>query len=159
VVVDGVLEQCSTGEGLSYIEKAQSLYPNWLHCEIEGDGAGDTFFTMCLMKPNLKVVMSKTGGRDKAYRLVELMGPWLRLGKVRISDASTPFLNALRNFLNKYPAVVDKDPGWDAADAVYRALVAMPDVLAMEPRRDSLRTPSQTYRQQHENPWTAIARA
>jgi hypothetical protein len=98
----------------------------------------------------------KTGGKGKAERLVRQMGPWLRSGRVRISDAETKFLTHLRHFLNVYPNVSEHDPGYDAADAVYWALRGMPDVLVMPAEEEELPDffrPTVTY----ENPWTGLA--
>jgi hypothetical protein len=81
--------------------------------------------------PDIHIFPKKTGGVSKARRLVEGLGPWLRMGRVRISTAETKFLTALRGFLNRYPEVSEHDPGWDAADAVYLALCGMPETLTM----------------------------
>jgi hypothetical protein len=86
---------------------------------------------MLYRHPELHLMPKKSGGKSKAHRLVNELGPWLRVGRLRISTADTKFLSALRSFLNRYPAVSEHDPGWDAADAVYLALCGMPDTLAM----------------------------
>jgi hypothetical protein len=99
----------------------------------------------------------KTEGKSKPERLVHQMGPWLRLGVVRISDAETPFLNALRRFLNHYPSVSKHDPGWDAADAVYWALRGMPDVLVMPDASSEL--PQPTRKKNLPQPWSNLRSA
>lgn len=154
VVVGGVLEQITMAEGLAYVRNGQSMFPNWQHCEIEGDGKGEEFYQYCQMNPDLFIVMSKSGGVPKTRRLVNGLGPWLKVAKVVISDASSPFLNALRNFLRKYPNVSKHDPGWDAADSVYRALVAMPHVLTMPSTKSGL--PSIHGKEKQPNPWAAL---
>jgi hypothetical protein len=154
VVYDGILEQVSLGGALDYIEKAQSMFPDWQYCEIEGDGKGEDFFQAAMLKPTLKVIMEKTGGKSKAHRIVNILGAWTRIGKIRLSDASTPFLTAARNFANKYPAVSDTDPGWDAWDSIYRAVHAMPHVLVLEKKQGEIKPPGR--KEKTPSPWTAV---
>lgn len=137
VVYDGVLEQCSYAEGEESILTAQRTFPSWETTVVEGDGVGEAFIAMLSRHPDIHLFPKKTGGKNKAKKLVEGLGPWLKYGRVRISSAETKFLNALRSFLNRYPAVAEHDPGWDAADAVFLALYAIPDVLSMpDPEAD-----------------------
>jgi hypothetical protein len=131
VVYDGVLEQFSYAEGEESVLTAQRVFPAWQQTVVEGDGVGEVFMAMLSRHPGIHLLPKKTQGMNKAERLVTGLGPWLRMGRVRISTAETKFLNALRSFLNRYPAVSQHDPGWDAADAVYLALWGMPDTLLM----------------------------
>lgn len=131
VVYDGVLEQWSQAQGEDAVLRAQEMYPTWRHSVIESDGKGEEFVVMLQRHPNLRYLPLKTRGKRKADRLVLGLGPWLENGKVLISDGDTKFLNALRTFLRNYPNVSKGDPGWDAADAVFWALMGMPHVLTM----------------------------
>ena len=133
VIFDGVLEQCSQVEAEGYVDKAQAMFPSWQGVVIEQVGVGDQFFQMLYRKPNMKIIPMPRQGRmqQKAERLYKGLGPWLENGRVRIADAETKFLTALRQFFNRYPNVTGHDPGWDAADAVYWALMGMPDVLVL----------------------------
>ena len=99
---------------------------------------GEQFIPVLRRNPGIRIDARKTKGMRKADRLVLGLGPWLANGRVMISDADTPFLNALRRFLSLYPAVTRNDPGWDAADAVYWALHAFPEALTMSYRGDSM---------------------
>lgn len=132
VVLGGELEQCGMFESLELVKKHQETYPNWQGCGIEGDGKGEDFFQLCAQAPGLRVTMKKTGGRSKADRQVNDIGFWLKNGKLRVSDAQTPFLNALRQFLNKYPNVGTHDPGWDCMDAIWQAMQKMQVVFQMQ---------------------------
>ena len=138
VVYDGVLEQCTQEIGEKHIVTAQSIFPNWGFSVVEGDGVGEQFIAVLRRNPGIRIDARKTKGMRKADRLVLGLGPWLANGRVLISDAETPFLDALRRFLRLYPAVTRNDPGWDAADAVYWALHAFPECLTMEYRGDSI---------------------
>lgn len=151
VVYDGVLEQWTQSEGEQAILSAQSLFPAWQHTIVEGDGKGEAFIAVLSRNPGARIVAMNTGGRQKAKRLTDEMGPWLRVGRLKISDAETKFLSALRRFLNEYPNVTRDDPGWDAADAVYWALHAMPHVLVMPAYEKEL--PSLLPRPRAPNPW------
>ena len=151
VVYDGVLEQWTQLEGEQAVLSAQTMFPSWQHCIVEGDGKGEAFLSILLRNPALRVIGMKTRGKSKADRLTNEMGPWLRSGRVRVSNADTKFLSALRKFLNEYPNVTRDDPGWDAADAVYWALHAMPHVLVMPSQAAEL--PSLTPRERKPSPW------
>ena len=78
------------------------------------------------------------------------MSPWLESGQVRVSDAETPFLRELRKELETYPLCKYDD----ALDALYYALVGMPEVL----RRPKLtgEIPSYKYEEKKENPFKAL---
>ena len=132
IVHDGTLEQCTQTQGEQYIVAAQSLYPSWGYTVVEGDGVGEQFIAVLRRNPGIRIDARKSGGKRKADRLVLGLGPWLSNGRIMISDADTPFLNALRRFFNLYPNVSRNDPGWDAADSVYWALHAFPECLSMD---------------------------
>ena len=135
VVFDGILEQCSQVEAEGHVEKAQAMFPFWQGVVVEQIGVGDQFFQMLYRKPNMKLIPMPRGKRmgAKSDRLSKGLAPWLENGRVRISDAETKYLSALRQFFNRYPNVTAHDPGWDAADALYWALLGMPDALVLEP--------------------------
>lgn len=156
VVFDGILEQCTQAESEQYVRQAQDMFPDYIESVVEGDGKGEEFFQVLYRQPDLKLLPMKTGGKGKAERLVRQMGPWLRSGRVRISDAETKFLSALRHFLNVYPNVSEHDPGYDAADAVYWALRGMPDVLVMPKSKEEL-PPFFRIKKESSNPFSGLA--
>lgn len=126
VVVDGTLEQCTQAVAEMHLQKAQDMFPRWNYTLLEGDGLGETFFVSLVMRnPGLRVRMDKTRGKSKRYRQEQEMGPWLESGKVVISDADTPYLNALRKALDDFP-----DGNNDIRDGLYWLCRTMPDVLA-----------------------------
>ena len=156
VVFDGVLEQCTQAESEEYVRQAQDMFPDYIQSVVEGDGKGEEFYQVLYRHPDLRLLPMKTGGKGKAERLVRQMGPWLRSGRVRISDAETKFLSALRHFLNVYPNVSEHDPGYDAADAVYWALRGMPDVLVM-PKPEEELPPFFRTKKETSNPFSGLA--
>jgi hypothetical protein len=156
VVFDGVLEQCSQAEAEGHIKRAQEMFPAWQGTVVEQVGVGDQFFQMLYRLPDMKIIPMPRGKRlgQKAERLSKGIGPWLENGRVRISDAETPYLTALRQFFNRYPNVTGHDPGWDAADALYWALTGMPDVLVMPKVSDEL--PSVEPSERAANPFASL---
>ena len=158
VVFDGVLEQWSQAEGEEAVVRAQSLFPNWTQSVIEGDGKGETFFNMLYRKPEMKVYMLKSGGKSKADRQVNGLGPWLRAARLRISSGESKFLNQLRDFMNKYPAVDKHHPGWDAMDAVYWAARGMPEVLVMPKVASEPGVWGETAKVKHPNPFGELGK-
>ena len=122
VVVDGVLAQMSQGQAEQAVVAAQQLFPNWDYATVEADGKGAEFIAVLARHPDLKIVPEKTHGVKKRDRITKGLEPILRNGTLRISTASTPFLDRVRMFLNLYPNVSRNDPGWDALDAIYWAV-------------------------------------
>ena len=58
---------------------------------------------------------------------------WFESGVVKISNADTPFLNALRRLFEKFYDLDPKhDMSFDAFDAVFHALRNIPDILREE---------------------------
>jgi predicted phage terminase large subunit-like protein len=153
VVVDGVMVRCTQAEAELYIKQAQNIWPMWLGCVVEGDGKGEEFIQVLKRNPGMKIIPMKTGGKGKFARLERQMGPWLENGSVRISDADTPFLNGLRNFLDSYPNATYDDTG----DALYWALRGMPDVTVMPNNFDEI--PEAVMRVRKPNPFKALAGA
>lgn len=133
VVVDGVIEQCTQGQAEVHLRKAQDMFPSWNYTLLEGDGLGETFFVSLVMRnPGLRVRMDKTKGKSKRYRQEQEMGPWLESGRVVISDADTPYLNALRKALDDFP-----DGNNDIRDGLYWLCRTMPDVL-VQPNEEKI---------------------
>ena len=92
-----------------------------------------------------------TGGKGKKERLERQMGPWFENGTVRISDADTPFLNALRKEMDDYPHGT-----MDCMDSVYWALRQMPDILIIKAEPDRL--PSRMKKTRKGHPMLSLGR-
>lgn len=127
VVIGGVRENCTQAQAERYLMQAQGMFPNWLDSVLEGDGKGEEFFALVMRNPGLRVRMMKTGNQSKHERLLRQMGPYLENGVVRISDAATPFLDRLREELEKWPNVENED----CLDALYWAMRGMPQILVL----------------------------
>lgn len=151
VIVDGVLKKCTDIQAENEILRAQSLYPNWQYSAVENVGGGALFIQIMRRNPNLRVIPSdlrafnpETKGRirSKKDRFLHEAAPWFENGTVRISEADTPFLNALRRLFSQFHLLDPKNsPEFDAGDSVYHALKAMPDVLHIGVIGDELPRP------------------
>jgi len=142
IVGGGVLEQCTQAQAEVYVKRGQNIYPAWQHTIVEGDGKGEEFIALIQRNPELRIVPMKTKGVAKSQRLYEGMSAPLELGRIRISDEDTPFLNALRKWLEEFPNISEHDSGWDAADATYWALKGCPDCLAVPTTEGNALIPS-----------------
>jgi hypothetical protein len=124
VVVDGILEQCTQLQVDTHLKKPQAMFRNWRYSVVEGDGVGEPIFVATMLRnPGLKLQMRKTGGKSKSYRQDKDMGPLLEGARVLISDADTPFLNALRRALDDFP-----DGNNDIRDGLYWLCRAVPQI-------------------------------
>jgi len=136
VIVDGILERCTQLQAENYILAAQSRFPMWQFTAVENIGGGAGFIQTLQRNSNIRVVASGLKGisdariRSKKDRWLNDAAKWFEDGTVKISNADTPFLNALRRLFDRF---FDLDPkndyAFDAGDSVYHALKNMPDVL------------------------------
>jgi hypothetical protein len=138
VVIDGVLEQCSLSQAESHIISAQSKFPNWINTATENVSVGKVFYQAMRLNSAIRIILSGLKGitdakvRSKKDRWLNDAAKYFESGIVQISDADTPFLNALRKLFNNFFDLSEHDPAWDAGDAVYHALRQMPDLLKEE---------------------------
>lgn len=132
VVADGVLEKTSASQGMDYVVRAQNMFTNYMRTWCEVPGGNILFIQMVQHNPGIRIspIESKELGSDKkGDRQYSFLQPLLASGYVYISDAQTPFLNCLRNYLMKYPNITDEHaPEWDVADALVAMLFGCPDV-------------------------------
>ena len=133
VIADGVLEKCSASQGMDYIIRAQNMFVNFLRTWCEIPGGNILFIQMVQQNPGIRIapIESKDyyGSTSKADRQYNFLEPLLKSGYVYVSDADTPFLNCLRNYLLRYPNITDEHaPEWDVADATSAMLFGCPDV-------------------------------
>jgi hypothetical protein len=134
VVVDGVLEQCSQLQAENYILAAQAKFPNWQNTAVENVGGGKGFIQTLRRNAKIRVIPSGLKDitdakiRSKKDRLSKNSSFFENMD-IRISDADTPFLNALRRAFNRFYDLSEKDYAFDAWDAVFHAMRQMPDAL------------------------------
>ena len=138
VVTGGIIEQCTQLQAEEYLKNSHKIFRNWRTGIFEGDGAGEQFFLFFLQRNyDAKWRMEKTGGVAKRYRQEKEMGPWLENATVLISDADTPYLNALRKALDDFP-----DGNNDVRDGLYWLCRAFPEILIMAVPKDNQLPPA-----------------
>mgnify|MGYP001583286249 FL=1 len=150
VVSEGYLGQVPQSVVEQWVMSNQDQFPHHEFTVIEMDGKGAEFFAVVARNKRMRLLPEKTGGRNKAKRIEELE-PLFRHGQVKVADGDTPFLNTLREFLNTYPNLNPRHPGWDCADAVYWACFHMRQAPRGEKRGGT--EPKET-----ENPGFALAK-
>ena len=137
VIVDGVLEQCSQTQAENYILAAQGKFTNWQFSAVENVGVGKVFLQT--LQRNSRIIAIPSGLKgvtdgkiaSKRDRVIQTH-KWFENGMIRISNADTKFLNALRRLFEKFYDLDPKhDYSFDAWDAVYHALRNMPEVLSV----------------------------
>lgn len=144
VVVDGVLKPCGIEESKGYILDAQTMFPNWWTTGVENVGGGAVYLQYLGTDPRVKKIasnltMTGTGKvKSKKDRINLELSPWLENMTIRISDANTPFLNALRQLFDNFFDEKDDFEGWDAADSLYHAAKLIPDVLRVSDASEEL---------------------
>ena len=156
VIVDGILERCTQLQAENYILASQSRFPMWQFTAVENVGGGAGFIQTLQRNSNIRVVASGLKGisdariKSKKDRWLNDAAKWFEDGTVKISNADTPFLNAVRRLFDKF---FDLDPkhdyAFDAGDAVYHALKNMPDVLV---RKDTSVFPAYQALKRKNNP-------
>lgn len=137
VIVDGILEQCTQLQAENYILAAQSMFSNWQFTAVEDVSVGRVFRQNLERNPNIRVIKSGlknlTDGRiTSKHDRVTAYHRYFESGAIKISDADTPFLNALRRLFDKFFDLdaSGKDYSFDAFDAVFHALRMLPDVTS-----------------------------
>ncbi|MCK5601162.1 hypothetical protein KAR91_04780 [Candidatus Pacearchaeota archaeon] len=148
VIGDGWHGRPTQGEAELQMEKAEATYPGHRATIFEGDGKGEEALQVFMRNPNLTIIPRTTKGKGKSERLERGLGPWLENGTILISDGDTPFLQFLRKGLRKYPQ-------WflDAIDAMYWAVMGMPEVLKLEKPKERL--PRAVRKKKQESPWVS----
>lgn len=151
VLADGVLVHCTPYEAEQYIMRAQMAYVGYQTTVIETYGGGAVFISFLQRNPDLRILpadqLLKTRG-NKATRQYELLEPLLRSGKLQLSDAKTPFLNAFRNYLDRYPNLDEHAPEWDVADAVFYMCLGRPDMAVL--------SSNTIHRHKKQSPWISV---
>lgn len=152
VIVDGVIEQCTQAQAEDYLKNSHLKFKHWRTGIFEGDGAGEQFYLYFIQRNRgARWGIKKTGGKAKRYRQESEMSPWLENGTVLISDADTPYLNALRKALDEFP-----DGNNDVRDGLYWLCHAFPEVLVMPtPPQNNLPVFGQAKRTTLKSAWSS----
>lgn len=134
VIGDGYLEKSGADIGERELVKFARKHQNFSRASIEDDGAGAIFIGMAKRNQGLTISPHSAGElshkHGKKARQFDFLNAWLANSTILISDADTPYLNALRKYLQRFPQVHDTSAELDAADAMCYAVLDMPEVWA-----------------------------
>lgn len=129
-LVDGVVAQCTQADAEGYVLRYQENSISYRYTALETNGKGEEFYNLMRRNPRAKVFPHQVKGK-KSDRLYRELSPLLENGMLLVSDADTPFLNAFRTFLDKFPNIDEHDKEWDVADSVYHMVSCFPECLAI----------------------------
>jgi hypothetical protein len=138
VIVGGILDQCTQLQAENYILAAQGNFTNWQYVAIEDISVGKVFLQTLQRNANIRAIPSGlkgvTDGKISSKRdRVLSIAKWFENGTIRISNADTPFLNAVRRLFEKFYDLDPKhDYSFDAGDAVFHAMRNMPEILTVQ---------------------------
>ena len=126
VVTGGVFGHYTQLQAENQTERVVNQFKNFRQLGIEMNGKGEEFASLIARKPDISPYIYPywTGKQNKKTRLEMELGPWLELGKIRISDEETPFLNEMRRALWEFPY-----GNLDIIDGLFGLAKTIPDVL------------------------------
>jgi hypothetical protein len=151
VIYDGISGHFSQVQAEGYVERAQEMFYNWHNSGVEMDGKGEELYALLGRKPHVRLFPFWTGGKSKRNRQERVLGPWLELGVVMISDADTDFLTRLRKALDDWP-----NGNMDEIDSVYAYCKTIPDVLRVPKQEEGLPAPRK--KEKEPSPFVAFGR-
>jgi len=136
VIADGIFEKCDAAEGERLLAMAARTHPTFQNASIEQDGAGILFAQLIKRLTGMRITPHSTaeirkvlkGVTGKERRQYDFMYHLWKQGVVVLSDGDTPFLNAARRYLDRFPNFTKNSPYWDVGDAMLLAIFDMPEI-------------------------------
>jgi len=132
VIGDGVVEKCDAFQGEEYTAESRRTYSRTHRgTSIESNGSGAIFIGNVTRNrgfvPHAHMV-SELGPGKKKTRQYDFLQPLFASGSLLISDADTPFLNAVREYCDNYPKFASDSYLWDVGDALAIGVLDVPQV-------------------------------
>lgn len=136
VIGDGILEKVDRPTAEQMVVERSKTFRNFRGAAVEMDGGGIAFAATLksmgiLLRPystnDIKKAI-KWQGTGKANRQYEFLVRLLSYGAVVISDGDTPFLNAARRWLDRFPNFDPRAPEWDVGDSIVMAVFDIPEI-------------------------------
>jgi len=134
VIGGGFLEKTYADFGEREMVKFVRAHPTFSRASIEDDGAGAVFIGFVKRNSGVRInnhsateLSRKHGKKERQF---DFLNAYLSAGTVLISDESSPYLDTLRKYFDRYPQVADTAPELDAADALCYAVLDIPEVWA-----------------------------
>ena len=132
VIADGFVEKIDALEGERRVADVQRTYARtYMNASIEMNGAGAMWIAMITRGSGIKYhghnvnELGKGNKKDRQYRFLQ---PLFASGSILVSDAETPFLNAVREYLETFPNFENDSYLLDVGDAIAIGALDVPEV-------------------------------
>lgn len=162
VVADGFVEKIDALEGEKRVADVQRVYARtYLNASIEMNGAGAMWIALITRSSGIKYhghnvnELGKGNKKDRQYRFLQ---PLFASGSILVSDADTPFLNAVREYLDTFPNFENDSYLLDVGDALCIGALDVPEVWTKIIVHDAQveREDIWTKRKKSKDPWVAL---
>ena len=132
VVADGIVEKIDALEGERRLSETQRTYSRtYQGASIEMNGAGTMFIAMISRTSGIKYhshTVGEIGPGNKKERQYRFLQPLFASGSILVSDADTPFLNAVREYLDIFPNFDTGSYLEDVGDALAIGALDVPEI-------------------------------
>lgn len=132
VIADGIVEKIDALEGEKRVAEIQRTYgKTYLNASIELNGAGAIWIATITRNSGIKYhghPVSELGHGSKKERQYRFLQPLFASGSLLVSDADTPFLNAVREYLDVFPNFDESSHLADVGDAIAIGVLDIPEI-------------------------------
>ena len=140
IVADGIIEKCDALQGEEHIVETQRTFSKTHQgTSIESNGAGVVFIGMITRNNAVKIhphQVSELGQGNKKDRQYKFLQPLFASRSVLVSKASTPFLDAVREYLDTFPNFDADSHLWDIGDAIAIGILDIPGIWSQVVTKD-----------------------
>lgn len=164
VIGDGFIEKIDALEGEKRVADTQRTYRRtYQNASIELNGSGAMWIAL-ITRAGTTVKyhghnVNELGKGNKKERQYHFLQPLFACGALQVSDARTPFLDAVREYCDVFPNMENDSPLLDVGDALCMGVLDVPEVWtkiivhdAGEPEREDI----WVRKQKKSDPWTAL---
>jgi len=132
VVAGGFVEKIDALEGEKRVAEIQRTYAHTFEgASVESDGAGALWIALITRTTGIRYynhMVSELGPGLKLERQYRFLQPLFACGAIKVSDADTPFLNAVREYLERFPDFPDTHYLADVGDALAIGVLHIPEI-------------------------------
>ena len=144
VIGDGILDKCDAFGGEEHVMESRKTFSRTHQgTSIEMNGIGAIFIGNITRNksytPHAHTVneLGKGSKKDRQYQFLQ---PLFASGSLLVSDGDTPFLNAVREYLDNFPNFARDSYLWDVGDAIAIGALDVPQVWTRVVVRDNRTT-------------------
>ena len=132
VVGDGFVEKIDALEGESRVAEIQRTYSKtYKNASVELNNAGAMWIALVTRSKGIKYHghnVNEVSTGNKKQRQYAFLQPLFASGSILVSDADTPFLNAVREYLDNFPNFPDDSYLLDVGDALVMGALDIPEI-------------------------------